>query len=72
MTYGAPFFLCERIEGVSPSSTIEDKFILAKKSVNYPAFGELPLDYWIEQIYLHEQRHIEQIKEDKLLLDARH
>jgi hypothetical protein len=45
---------------------------LAEKSVTHPALGELPLDQWIEQIYLHEQRHIEQIKEIKLLLDARH
>ena len=53
-------------------STIEDKSILAEKSFKHPALGELPLDQWIEQIYLHEQRHIEQIKEIKLLLDARH
>ena len=53
-------------------STIEDISILAKKSVKHPAFGELPLDQWIEQIYLHEQRHIEQIKEIKLLLDVKH
>ncbi|MGE8207330.1 DinB family protein [Heyndrickxia sp. NPDC080065] len=52
-------------------STIEDKSVLAEKSVKHPALGELPLDQWIEQIYLHEQRHIEQIKEIKLLLDAR-
>lgn len=51
-------------------STIEDKSILAKKSVMHPALGELPLDQWIEQIYLHEQRHIEQINELKLLLEA--
>jgi len=51
-------------------STIEDKSILAKKSVMHPALGELPLDQWIEQIYLHEQRHIEQIKELKILLEA--
>ena len=53
-------------------STIEDKSILAERSVKHPALGELPLDQWIEQIYLHEQRHTEQIKEIKLLLDARH
>lgn len=53
-------------------STLEDKSILAEKSFKHPALGELPLDQWIEQIYLHEQRHIEQIKEIKLLLDARH
>ena len=53
-------------------STIEDKSILAEKSFKHPALGELPLDQWIEQIYLHEQRHTEQIKEIKLLLDSRH
>lgn len=53
-------------------STLEDKSILAEKTFKHPALGELPLDQWIEQIYLHEQRHTEQIKEIKLLLDARH
>ena len=53
-------------------STVEDKSILTEKAVKHPAFGELPLDQWIELIYLHEQRHTEQIKEIKLLLDARH
>ncbi len=53
-------------------STLEDISILAEKSVKHPALGELSLDQWIEQIYLHEQRHIEQIKEIKSLLDARH
>ncbi|WP_043932026.1 DinB family protein [Bacillus sp. EB01] len=52
-------------------STIENKSILAEKSFRHPALGELPLDQWIEQVYLHEQRHTEQIKEIKLLLDAR-
>ncbi|MEI4769528.1 DinB family protein [Psychrobacillus sp. FJAT-51614] len=49
-------------------STIEDKSILAERSFKHPALGELPLDQWIEQIYLHEQRHTEQIKEIKILL----
>ena len=49
-------------------NTVEDKSMLAKKSVKHPALGELRLDQWIEQIYLHEQRHIEQIKEIKSLL----
>jgi hypothetical protein len=49
-------------------STIEDQSLLVEKSFNHPAFGELPLDQWIEMIYLHEQRHIEQIKEIKLLI----
>ncbi|MEI4624097.1 DinB family protein [Bacillus pfraonensis] len=51
-------------------STIEDVSILAKKSVKHPALGELLLDQWIELIYLHEQRHIEQIKEIKLLCEV--
>lgn len=51
-------------------SKIEDKTILEGKSFKHPALGELPLDQWIEQIYLHEQRHIEQIKEIKLLLKS--
>ncbi|MED3552664.1 DinB family protein [Cytobacillus praedii] len=53
-------------------NTIEDKAILEGKSVKHPALGELPLDQWIEQIYLHEQRHIDQIKEIKLLLEVKH
>jgi hypothetical protein len=53
-------------------STIEDKSVLAEKSFKHPAFGELPLDQWIEHIYLHEQRHIEQIKEIKSLLNVSH
>ncbi|MGE7113775.1 DinB family protein [Lysinibacillus sp. NPDC047702] len=50
--------------------TIEDKSILPEKSVKHPALGELPLDQWIEHIYLHEQRHIEQIKEIKGTLES--
>lgn len=61
-----------RIKLLTFLSTIGDKSLLAEKSCKHPALGELPLDQWIEQIYLHEQRHIEQIKEIKLLLDARH
>lgn len=45
--------------------TIEDKLVLDKKSVKHPALGEISLYQWIEQIFLHEQRHIEQIKEIK-------
>ncbi|MDR2992484.1 DinB family protein [Bacillus cereus] len=50
-------------------STIEDESRLTNKSVMHPALGELLLDQWIELIYLHEQRHIEQIKEIKLLCE---
>jgi len=51
-------------------STVEDNAILAKKSAKHPRFGELPLNQWIELLYLHEQRHIEQIKEIKILIDG--
>lgn len=74
-----PFEVQQMIDWLSDSrkklltflSTIEDKSILTEKSVKHPVFGELPLDQWIELIYLHEQRHIEQIKEIKILLDVR-
>ncbi|MEK4426189.1 DinB family protein [Solibacillus sp. FSL K6-1523] len=58
-----------RIKLHSLLSTVEDKSMLAKKSVKHPALGELRLDQWIEQIYLHEQRHIEQIKEIRSLYE---
>ncbi|MGG3467615.1 DinB family protein [Neobacillus pocheonensis] len=44
---------------------IEDDSILREKSAKHPLFGVLPLIQWIELIYLHEQRHIEQINEIK-------
>ncbi|WP_054023078.1 DinB family protein [Bacillus sp. FJAT-28004] len=46
---------------------IEDISILKEIAVNHPRFGNLPLDQWIELLYLHEQRHIEQIKDLKAL-----
>lgn len=45
---------------------IDNKTILSKKAAKHPVFGELSLDQWIELLYLHEQRHIEQIKDVKL------
>lgn len=45
---------------------IDDKTILSKKAEKHPVFGELSLEQWIELLYLHEQRHIEQIKDIKL------
>jgi hypothetical protein len=47
---------------------LEDKSILAEKSTKHPLFGYTPLDQWVDLIYLHEKRHIEQIKEIKSLL----
>lgn len=43
--------------------TIEEPEALAKRAVQHPALGELPLDQWIEMVYLHEQRHIKQLQE---------
>jgi uncharacterized damage-inducible protein DinB len=47
---------------------LEDKSILAEKSAKHPLFGYMPLDQWVELIYLHEERHIEQLNEIKNLL----
>jgi uncharacterized damage-inducible protein DinB len=47
---------------------LEDKSVLAEKSTKHPLFGYLPLNQWVDLIYLHEARHIEQIKELKGLL----
>ncbi|OLS41028.1 DinB family protein [Bacillus sp. MRMR6] len=47
---------------------IEDKSLLSERSVKHPLFGHLPLNQWIDLVYLHEQRHIEQIKEIKAQL----
>ncbi|MEH6991900.1 DinB family protein [Neobacillus drentensis] len=47
---------------------LEYKSVLAEKSAKHPLFGYMPLDQWVELIYLHEERHIEQIKEIKSLL----
>ncbi|MFS0820326.1 DinB family protein [Bacillus sp. 1P02SD] len=63
-------FIDSRKKLLSFLSTIEDTSVLALKSTKHPALGELPLDQWIEQIYMHELRHIEQIKEIKLHLDV--
>ena len=46
-------------------SRIEDKSLLAERSAKHPFFGHLPLHQWVELIYLHELRHIEQIEEIK-------
>jgi hypothetical protein len=48
---------------------IEDKSILAAKSVKHPLFGDLSLDQWVELLEVHEDRHIEQIKKIKSLLN---
>jgi len=50
-------------------NSIEDSSILRKKTVEHPVFGKLPLNQWVEIIYLHEERHIEQIKEIREQVD---
>ncbi|WP_419954495.1 DinB family protein [Neobacillus niacini] len=47
---------------------LEDKSILKEKSTKHPLFGYTPLDQWVDLIYLHEERHIQQIEEIKSLL----
>ncbi|KQL44021.1 PadR family transcriptional regulator [Brevibacillus choshinensis] len=48
-------------------SKIDDKSVLRAIAVKHPVFGNLPLDQWVELLHLHEQRHIEQIKDLKAL-----
>ncbi|GIO01938.1 hypothetical protein J5TS2_26060 [Brevibacillus halotolerans] len=43
---------------------------LAKKGFTHPAFGLLDINQWIEFVGLHEQRHLEQIKEIKAHLSV--
>lgn len=70
-----PFQVAEIIQLLSDSRNklidvldkIDDPSILKELAVNNPRFGDLPLDQWIELLYLHEQRHIEQIKDLKTL-----
>lgn len=52
-------------------NTVEDKSVLKELSVEHPVYGGLSLQEWIELIYLHEQRHIEQIHEIKESMGAK-
>jgi DinB superfamily len=45
---------------------VHEPSILVERSVKHPVFGYLPLYQWIETTYLHEDRHIEQIREIKM------
>ena len=44
----------------------QDRTIFLRKKAKHPLFGDLSLEQWVELLSLHEQRHIEQIKEVKL------
>ena len=50
--------------------SIEDPSLLSGKSVKHALFGSLSLEQLIEQVHLHEQRHIEQIKEIKARFES--
>lgn len=52
-------------------NSLEDKSILTKKSFQHPVYGNLSLYQWLELLDLHEQRHIEQIKEIKRVIGIR-
>jgi hypothetical protein len=51
-------------------NSIEQPSILVERSVKHPVFGYLPLYQWIESTYLHEQRHIDQIKDIKAQIQS--
>lgn len=52
-------------------ATIDDSSVLSERSAKHPFFDDLPLNQWIELLYIHESRHIEQIKDLKLVLDVK-
>lgn len=43
--------------------TIDDPSLLSRKAFVHPVFKEMLLIDWFRSLYLHEQRHIKQIKE---------
>ncbi|QNK56792.1 DinB family protein [Paenibacillus sp. PAMC21692] len=44
-------------------STIEDSSVLSRRHFVHPVFKEMLLIEWLESLFIHEQRHIQQIKE---------
>ncbi|GGA71380.1 DinB family protein [Ornithinibacillus halotolerans] len=68
---GGPFELQELVEMLNNArdslnrtlDSMGDQSILEEKSVFHPALGLLPLNQWIEVLPLHEERHLEQIKD---------
>ncbi|MFD1886044.1 DinB family protein [Paenibacillus wenxiniae] len=45
---------------------------LQQKTMNHPVFGSMTLEEWVEFIGLHEQRHLEQMKDIQSALTAAH
>lgn len=46
-------------------NTIEDPSLLSRRHFIHPVFKEMLLIEWVRSLYLHEQRHINQINEIK-------
>ncbi|MHA2855166.1 DinB family protein [Paenibacillus lautus] len=44
-------------------NTVEDPSVLSKRHFIHPVFKEMLLIEWVKSLYLHEQRHINQIHE---------
>lgn len=44
-------------------NTVEDPSVLSRRHFTHPVFKEMLLMDWLKSLYLHEQRHIKQIKE---------
>jgi uncharacterized damage-inducible protein DinB len=45
-------------------NSLEDPDVLHKRFYRHPVFDELSLYQWVELLYLHERRHIEQIHDN--------
>ncbi|REK76028.1 DinB family protein [Paenibacillus paeoniae] len=56
-----------RVQLLKVLGKVDDIAILKGLAFHHPRFGDLPLDQWVELLYMHEQRHIEQIKGIKAL-----
>ncbi|MFD1737638.1 DinB family protein [Bacillus salitolerans] len=75
LPHDGPFDLHKLLEGLQESrskllhvlNSLEDHSILWERATKHPIFGELALNQWVDIVYLHEERHIEQIKELKAL-----
>jgi uncharacterized damage-inducible protein DinB len=44
-------------------NAVEDPSLLNRRHFTHPVFKEMLLSDWVKSLYLHEQRHMEQIKE---------
>lgn len=53
---------------LTEAATELDPAILTHRALSHPAFGLINLKQWVESVGIHEQRHIEQIKELKAKL----